>query len=73
MKKIESGSVKYLVILIIMVSLFGIVLYPLFDLILCNYITNTKFTYSIHSHLIQPITFGIVFGVTFWLVNKKRK
>jgi hypothetical protein len=71
MKKIERGTTKYLILLILMVALFGIILYPLFDLILCKFITNTEFTYSIHSHIIQPIIFACVYGTTFWLLDKK--
>jgi hypothetical protein len=73
MKKIERGTKKYLFILIISVSLCGIILYPLFDFLLCKFITNTQFTYSLHSHVIQPILFGFIYGITFWLIDKKRK
>lgn len=71
MKNIERKTKKYLVILIIATALCGMVLYPLFDLVLCKFITNSKFIYSVHSHVIQPILFGCIFGTTFWLVNKK--
>ena len=71
MKNIKRGTIKHLVVLIISVALCGIVLYPLFDLVLCKFITHSNFVYSIHSHLIQPILFGIVFGLTYWLVDKK--
>ena len=71
MKNIERGTIKYLVVLIITVVLFGLILYPLFDLVLCKFITNSEFTYSVHSYVIQPILFGSIFGITFWLVDKK--
>ena len=73
MKNIERGSIKYLVILIIAVAVCGVILYPLFDLILCKIITHTDFIYSIHSHIIQPILFAFIFGTTFWAVDKNRK
>lgn len=72
MKNIERGTIKHLVILIIAVALCCMVLYPLFDLVLCKFITNSEFTYSVHSYIIQPILFGCIFGTTFWLVDKKR-
>lgn len=73
MKKIEKGSVTYLILLIISVAIFGIILYPLFDVILCKFITNSKFTYSVHEHIIQPILFGCIFGIVTWVIEKKRK
>ena len=73
MKKIERGSIKYLILLIVATALFGIILYPLFNLILCQFITNTEFTYSINRFIIQPIIFACAYGLTFWLIDKKRK
>lgn len=73
MKNIERGTIKHLVVLISAVALCCMVLYPLFDLVLCKFITNSEFTYSVHSYVIQPILFGFIFGITFWLVDKKRK
>ena len=73
MKNIERGSIKYLVILIIAVAVCGVILYPLFDLILCKFITHSDFIYSIHSHIIQPILFALIFGTTFWAFYKNRK
>ena len=72
MKNIERKTIKYLVVLIIVVSLCGIILYPLFDLILCKFITNSKFIYSVHNHFVQPILFGCIFGTTFWFIDKRR-
>lgn len=72
MNKIEKGSVKYLIILILFISIFGMILYPLFDLILCKFITKTEFIYSIYSHIIQPITFGIILGIVFFISDKRK-
>ena len=73
MNNIESGTIKYLIILVITISLFGIILYPLFDLLLCKFITKSEFTYSVHSYIVQPILFGCIFGTVSWLVDKKRR
>lgn len=73
MKKIDKGTIKYLVILIIATAICGMILYPLFDLIYYKYITNSEFVYSFHKHIIQPIIFAIIYGITFWTLNKKRK
>ena len=73
MKNIERGTIKYLVSLIISVALCGMILYPLFDLVLCKFITKSIFEYSIHRHVIQPISFAFIYGLTIWLIDKKRK
>lgn len=73
MKKIERNSVKYLIILITMVALFGIILYPLFDFVYYKFITNSEFVYSVKSHIVQPIIFACIFGTTFWVVGRKKK
>ena len=73
MKNIEKGSIKYLILLSISVAVFGIILYPIFDLILCKFITHSEFVYSIHSHIIQPVIFAIIFGLISWIIEKCRK
>ena len=73
MKNIERGSKKYLVFLIAAVAICGMILYPLFDLILCKFITNSNFDYSVHKHVIQPILFAFIYGITFWSLDKKKK
>lgn len=70
MKNIKFGSVKHLVFQIFAICLAGIILYPLFDLVLCKYITNSIFIYSIHSYVIQPIIFGIIMGTVIWILEK---
>lgn len=73
MKKFERGTIKYLIVLIFLVAVCGMILYPLFDLILCKFITKSLFEYSVHKHVIQPILFAVIYGVTFWSIDKKRK
>ena len=72
MKNIKVGTVKCMIIEIIAVSLFGIILYPLFDLILCNFITNSEFKYSVYSHIVQPVLFGCIFGVVSFLFYRNK-
>lgn len=71
LKKIEKNSIKYLIFLIVALALCGMILYPIFDLILCKFITNSEFIYSVHSYIIQPILFACVFGTVFWFVTKR--
>ena len=73
MKNIERGTIKYLIILIVATAVCSMILYPLFDFIICKFITNSEFVYSFHAYIIQPILFACIFGTTFWLVDKKKK
>ena len=73
MKNLERGTIKYLIVLIIVVSIAGMITYPVLDLIYNKFITNNKFVYSVYDYIVQPIIFGVVFGITFWVVDKKRK
>ena len=73
MKNIDKNSVKYLIILIVTCALFGIILYPLFELIFCKLITHKEFVYSIYNHLVEPIIFALIFGITYWLTLKASK
>ena len=45
----------------------GLILYPLFDVILCKFITNSEFVYSVHEHIIQPIIFGTIIGLIAYI------
>ena len=69
----EKESIKHLIVLIIAISIFGMILYPLFDLIYCKFITNNVFVYSVNEHIIKPITFGIILGIVFWIIDRKSK
>ena len=73
MKGIERGTKEYLIALVIAVAVCGMILYPLFDFILCKFITNSNFEYSVHQHIIQPILFAFIYGIVYWLFDKKRK
>ena len=73
MKNIEKGSVKYLIMLIIVISICGIIIYPLFDLAICKFVTNSKFVYSFKNYIIQPIITAIITGSLLWVVDKKSR
>lgn len=68
----EKGSKKHLIVLIIAIALFGIILFPLFDFLLCTFITHSKFVYSIHEHITEPVMFAVVIGIVFWLTDKRK-
>lgn len=69
----ERGTIKYLIVLIITISICGIIIYPLFDLITCKIITNSEFTYSFKDYIIQPIIAACIAGPVLWVVDKKIK
>lgn len=72
MKDIERGSIKYLILLILWTAIFGLVLFPLFDF-LSDALMNKTFTYSVDTHLVLPIVFAIVYGLTYWLLDRRKK
>lgn len=71
MKNIERGSIKHLILLIIAIAVFGMIFYPIFDLIYDKFITNSEFVYTFHKYIIQPILFACISGTVFWIVDKK--
>lgn len=71
MKNIEKGSIKHLILLIIAIAVFGMILYPIIDLIYYKYITNSEFVYTFHKYIIQPVLFACISGTVFWIIDKK--
>ena len=72
MKNLQQGTIKYLIISIIAISICGIIIYPLFDLLFCKFITNSEFVYSANTHIVRPIIVGIVAGIVFWSFDKNK-
>lgn len=72
MKNIDKGSVKYLILQILTIDIFGLILYPLFDFLLCKFITNSNFAYTVYDHIISPLVFCTIVGFVFWLVDRKK-
>lgn len=69
----KKDNIKYLVIWIFSIAIFEMILYPLFDLIICKFITNSRFIYSVNEHIIKPIFFGIILGLVLWVVDRKKE
>lgn len=69
----KKDNIKYSVIWIFSIAIFGMILYPLFDLIICKFITNSRFIYSVNEHIIKPIFFGIILGLVLWVVDRKKE
>lgn len=71
MKKIEKNSIKYLIIQTLAIIIFAIIIYPLIDLALCKLITHTEFVYSVNEHIIEPIIYGTILGIVFFMIDRK--
>ena len=69
---IERKSIKYLLALIFTISIFGMILYPIFDLIIYKFITHVEFSYSISKYIVEPIIVGFFMGMVFWIADVKR-
>ena len=72
MKNIEKGSIKHLILLILLTSILGIILYPLFDWLVSLIFTHSEFIYSTTYHIFEPIMFGTTLGVILWIIEKKK-
>lgn len=72
MKKIESTSVQYLILQSVAIAVAGMIIWPLFDLFWCGVITHSEFVYSVTEHIIEPIVFGCIMGLVFWVIDKKK-
>ena len=75
MKK-EENSDKKVIIYGAAITIAGLILYPIYDLIWCKFITNSKFIYTMKDHVIQPITIGIIMTVILYAITystKKKK
>ena len=73
MKNLKSGTVKYLVVLIVLVAIIGMIINPLFDLLICKFFTNSDFNYSVVDHIVEPIIFAFIFGIIIWILDNKDK
>ena len=67
MKKIETGSNKHIIVFGVSAAIAGMILYPIFDIILCKFITNSEFVYSVHEYIIQPIIFGLFLSLLLYV------
>ena len=70
--RIRKGSIQYLIILIIAISLCGMIIYPIIDFFICMFIQHTKFIYTFKFYVIQPIIGGMISGLSIWLLDRKR-
>ena len=73
MKKLEEKRSTFILAYGLITSIIGLIIYPVLDLFFCKFITNSKFEYSVSSHVLSPITFGIFFSIIYsFAIIKKR-
>ena len=69
MKKIKRGSFAELVIFVLAISLGGIIIWPLLDLLFSAVFTHSDFVYSVQDYVVEPIIFGCIAGLVFWIFD----
>ncbi len=72
MKKIESTSVKYLILQIVAIIIACMIILPLFDMFCCAVIDHTEFVYSVADYIVEPIVVGCIGGTAVWLLEKNK-
>lgn len=70
MKNIKKGSIEHLLLLITIYIIVGILLYSVFDILYCKFITKSTFVYSIQEDIVKPVTIGSIMAVCSWLIEK---
>jgi hypothetical protein len=66
---VKRGSVISLICYIFLMIICAIIIWPILDLIFAKFIYDTTFTYDIYNHIIQPIIFGFIAGIVYWVVD----
>ena len=71
-EEIEKGSFKHLIVQIVIMTVLAMILWPIFDLLVCLLFTHSPFAYSPMEHIVKPIIFGVVIGLLFWLPDRAK-
>ena len=72
MKNIEKGSIKYLLLLLVIYVSVGLILYPILDFLYYKLITKSNFVYSIQADVIKPIAICSIMGICSWFMEKNK-
>ena len=75
MKKVYENRGIFVLVYGFITSILGFITYPLLDLFVCKFMTNSTFKYEISDHIIKPLIFGFVFALvySYGMVKKKGK
>lgn len=67
-KQLEKPIVQALSFFVIALVL-AMILWPLFDILMCNFITHGEFKYTVADYIIEPITFSAVMTVVLYVMR----
>ena len=76
MSKTISNPFLQFVAYFISCAIAGMIIWPLFDWIICLVFTHSDFSYSVNEYIVQPILFAVVIAIVFTVfdvVGKKKK
>ena len=63
----------YTLLLGIVTAIIGVILFPLFDFLICKFFTHTTFVYSVVKHIVEPTIFGFLMAIVLYFPFKKNK
>ena len=63
----KKSKILYFLVYLIVFIVVAILLWPLFDLIVCNVFTHSEFVWTVQEHIIQPIVFGVIITIIEFL------
>ena len=72
MDKISENKWIQLLVTIIITIIVATLVFPLLDYIY-SLITHNSFVYSFNKHILEPIIFGIIFGLLSWWFDIRKK
>lgn len=52
MDKLKKNKILYIIVFGLTVGIMGFIIYPLLDYLTCQFITHTKFVYTIQDYII---------------------
>ena len=73
MEKLKKNKILYIIVFGLIVGVVGMIMYPVLDLIVCKFITNTKCVWNVYNHIIKPFEFGMIFSIIYCLLFVFRK
>lgn len=73
MNKLKKNKILYIIVFGLTVGIMGFIIYPLLDYLTCQFITHTKFVYTIQDYIIRPLEFGMIFSGIYCLLFEFRK
>ena len=73
MEKLKNNKVLYIIVFGLIVGVVGMIIYPILDLMLYNFITHNKFVWNFKEHVIEPFGFGMIFSIVYCVLFEFRR